>query len=349
MSDSTTVVTAAVLSAGSWSQHSHLPTLLADPAVDVVAVTSPDHRIREQIGSRWPHLTVTDDPAVALAASPDLVIVSSPPATHEGLVTAALESGAHVLVEKPFATETAAARRMVEAAKVRNRSLLVGFSWSSCPAIQTGYAWASDVGRVDHIEGRLVVNTRGLMTGSVEGGWGGPVATTTSTYTDPALSGGGVGMVSMAHLLSIVFWICDERPAEVACVTYPVGPGLDLHMSLIARTPSGATMTINTLSGQAAMDRPEWLLGLYGDGGDLRVDTTNDRTWFCSADGERRERQQPGAGMVDQHLPTRTAVAVARGAPVPAALSAQLGAEVVAVTHAAYRAASSGRWERVGT
>ena len=348
MNDDTTV-RAAVLSAGAWSQHSHLPTLIADPAVEIIAVTSPDRRIREQISSRWPQLSVTDDTSSALAASPDLVVVSSPPATHEALVIAALESGAHVLVEKPFATEAAAAHRMADAAASLDRGLLVGFSWSSCPAIQTGQAWASEVGRVDHIEGRLVVNTRDLMTGGLDGGWGGSVATTTSTYTDPALSGGGVGMVSMSHLLSIMFWISDERPVEVACVTYPVRPGLDLHMSLLARTASGATMTIDTLSGQPGMGSPEWLLGLYGSGGDLRIDTANERTRFCPAAGEAREHHQKGAGLVDQHLPTRTAVAVARGAPVPVALSAHLGVEVVAATDAAYRAAASGRWEPVTT
>lgn len=340
-------VRAAVVSAGAWSQHSHLPTLLADPEVEVVAVSSPSAVIRDQINQGWPHLPTTADWRVALAASPDLVVVSSPAAAHEQMVVAALECGADVLVEKPFATDPQSARRMADAAERTGHALLVGFSWSSCQAIRAGADWVSEVGAIDHIEGRLVVNTRGLLTGGVDGGWGGEVGTTSSTYTDPRLSGGGAGMVSMSHLLSIMLWLTAERPVEVACVTYPVRPGLDLHLSLIARTSSGATMTISTLSGQPALEQPEWLIGLYGAGGDLRIDTAHDQAWFAPAQGPLREFTQPGAGRVDQHFPTRTALEVARGAAVPDALSARLGVEVVSVTDAAYRAAASRQWERV--
>jgi len=46
----------------------------------------------------------------------DAVVICTPPATHEELAVACVNRGLHVLCEKPFAVDSAAARRMVRAA-----------------------------------------------------------------------------------------------------------------------------------------------------------------------------------------------------------------------------------------
>ncbi|HEX4592400.1 MAG TPA: Gfo/Idh/MocA family oxidoreductase, partial [Gemmataceae bacterium] len=56
----------------------------------------------------------------------DLVDICTPTARHEAMATAALKAGKHVLVEKPIALETAAADRMLAAAKVAGKLLMVG-------------------------------------------------------------------------------------------------------------------------------------------------------------------------------------------------------------------------------
>src|SRR6266513_249222 len=48
---------------------------------------------------------------------------------HCGLTVAALEAGKHVLVEKPMATTTEEARRMVEAARRSGKLLMVEMKW----------------------------------------------------------------------------------------------------------------------------------------------------------------------------------------------------------------------------
>src|SRR4249919_3309810 len=47
---------------------------------------------------------------------PDVVLLVSPPETHRPLAEAALEAGAHVIVEKPLAPTLADARALVAAA-----------------------------------------------------------------------------------------------------------------------------------------------------------------------------------------------------------------------------------------
>src|SRR2546430_6147630 len=62
----------------------------------------------------------TFEEAVA-AAQPEAVLVTTPLPAHVPVVRAALEAGAHVLVEKPFAPSVAEARDVVELARARER------------------------------------------------------------------------------------------------------------------------------------------------------------------------------------------------------------------------------------
>jgi UDP-N-acetyl-2-amino-2-deoxyglucuronate dehydrogenase len=59
---------------------------------------------------------------------PDVVAVATPDHAHEAPVKRALEAGAHVLVEKPLATELRAAVEMVELAQAQGRALAVNYS-----------------------------------------------------------------------------------------------------------------------------------------------------------------------------------------------------------------------------
>ena len=62
-----------------------------------------------------------------MATSPDLVVVATYSDSHVDYACAAMESGAHVFVEKPLATDIDGANRIVETAKRVNRKLLVGY------------------------------------------------------------------------------------------------------------------------------------------------------------------------------------------------------------------------------
>jgi predicted dehydrogenase len=58
----------------------------------------------------------------------DVVSVATPNAFHAAQAVAALETGCHVLCEKPLATTLAEADRILDAAKRNRRKLMVGFS-----------------------------------------------------------------------------------------------------------------------------------------------------------------------------------------------------------------------------
>lgn len=67
----------------------------------------------------------TDDFA-ALLDVVDILTIATPATTHAGLARQALESGKHVLVEKPIALDLLAADELIALAKSKNRVLQVG-------------------------------------------------------------------------------------------------------------------------------------------------------------------------------------------------------------------------------
>jgi predicted dehydrogenase len=73
---------------------------------------------------------VWKDPAV------ELVIIATPPSSHLPLALAALEAGKHVFVEKPLATTSADAQRMVDAAKKAGKMLFVDHTFVFAPAVE---------------------------------------------------------------------------------------------------------------------------------------------------------------------------------------------------------------------
>jgi len=64
------------------------------------------------------------------------VIVSTPPASHEEIVMAALAAGKHVLCEKPLSNSLPACRRMVAASRTSGKLLTCGFNHRYFPAVK---------------------------------------------------------------------------------------------------------------------------------------------------------------------------------------------------------------------
>ena len=84
-----------------------------------------------------PATYLTTDAADVLAdPTIDAVVVATPPETHHDLVVRALESGKHVLVEKPLATTVADAEDMVELARRCGRTLAVDHTFLFTGAVK---------------------------------------------------------------------------------------------------------------------------------------------------------------------------------------------------------------------
>jgi len=103
--------------------------------VELVAVADPDELAVERMTHDRSIRGYAEAESMFAAESLDLVSVVAPTSLHLPLTLAALEAGAHVLVEKPIAASREEAERMIAAAKDARRLLTVGHIERFNPAI----------------------------------------------------------------------------------------------------------------------------------------------------------------------------------------------------------------------
>jgi predicted dehydrogenase len=117
------ILRAAVIGQGAFGRHhaskySKLPgvqlTAIADPSADARRASEAAHGITAVADWR------------DLLGKVDIVSVCSPAVTHAPIVRGFLEAGAHVLVEKPIATDLKEADALIALAERKNRVLTVG-------------------------------------------------------------------------------------------------------------------------------------------------------------------------------------------------------------------------------
>ncbi len=66
----------------------------------------------------------------------DGIIITTPDHTHEAIAMAAIESGKHILVDKPLAITAAGCLRIINAARSRNLEVTVGFNLRHVPVLK---------------------------------------------------------------------------------------------------------------------------------------------------------------------------------------------------------------------
>ena len=116
----------AVIGAGHWG-----PNLIRNfhdgRGSRVRWVVDTDSRRLQEVSSRFPDVQVSERAQDAIGdGSVDAVVVATPTVTHFKLAEAALQSGKHVLVEKPLAHRSAEAARLCELAATKQLVLMVG-------------------------------------------------------------------------------------------------------------------------------------------------------------------------------------------------------------------------------
>lgn len=123
---------AGLLGLGAMGRH-HARVLRELDGVELVAVADP---IGDPYGVAG-DLPVLDDVARLIDAGLDMAVVAAPTMLHEEVTLALAAAGVHVLVEKPIATSSAAAQRMVEAFDAAGLIGAVGHIERFNPALQS--------------------------------------------------------------------------------------------------------------------------------------------------------------------------------------------------------------------
>jgi len=126
-----------VLGAGAWAQFAHIPGWQRDPRCEVVALCDVDVARARDFGQQFAIPEVTDD-WQALVSRPDIDVIDvvTPSHTHVELAWAALESGKHVLCEKPVAFDFRETQRAADLARRKGLKTKLGFTFRYSPGVQ---------------------------------------------------------------------------------------------------------------------------------------------------------------------------------------------------------------------
>ncbi len=187
----------------------------------------------------------------------DLVYVPLPPSAHLEWCTAALTSGKHVLVEKPFANNAQDAAQMVSAARASGRYLFEAFHYRFHPLF--GQALAElrrgAIGRLRHIDAVFNANL--------------PDTPGELRYIEAL--GGGALMDLGCYCLHWIRTVAADEPTVVSARARCVTPGVDIAIEAQMAFTSGPTASLQC-SMQPEDGKLLRRLRVQGDKGVLEID-----------------------------------------------------------------------------
>jgi predicted dehydrogenase len=345
-----------LIGAGSWAVASHLPNFEARrDQVEFAAVARKDPGLLQRIQRRYGFERASEDYRDVVEAGIDICVVASPPRFHHEHAKAALEAGAHVLVEKPFTLDPRDAWDLVDTSRRVSRHVVVAFGWNYRPMVRQarGLLLEHGVGEVEQVTIAMASSTRELLaTAGAYADSAVDLPPDGATWTDPAVSGGGYGQAQLSHALGLALWLTELRGAEVfALMSRPGGAPVELHDAISLRFDNGA---IGTLAGgschaRANGDKHQLQVRVIGSEGQALVDVEREAVWIWSNGGEVdiQAELSPGAGAYDCDGPPNTLIDLALGLSEANESPGELGARTVEILDAAYRSAASGRLEPV--
>jgi predicted dehydrogenase len=243
-----------------FHSYSYAKYLASMPGVSIMGVADRDDARAREAAERLgaPHFAST---GALLREKPDAVLISSENARHEIDVLEVASAGVHVFCEKPIATTTAAARRMIDACERAGVVLQVAFPVRFSPPAVRARELVKE-GSIGRVLGAATTN-RGKLVRT----W----------FADPDVSGGGAIMDHTVHVADLLRWFLADDVVEVYAESgrlfYPDLACEDAGLLSLA-FKKGAFATLDT-SWSRLPSYPTWgevVMRLWGEKGTLELD-----------------------------------------------------------------------------
>lgn len=332
-----------VIGAGWWASIAHLPSLAANPRVELAAVADPTPGRADAAAERFGiPLRFSDVGRFFRESAVDAVVIATPHTTHFPLVSTALANGIHVLVEKPMVTTARDAWALVDQAESTDRVLAVGLTYQYAPAAwRVQEAVQHEIGELVSVNAEFSSNTYGLFstTDPAKANLDDPTLPHGTTYSDPALSGGGQGHTQLTHLLGGLLWAAGDQATEVAAFMDNRGVPVDVVDALAFRLRGGALCTASSTGTTPAGAPVRHQIRFHGTAGVVEWDMLAAEAWIYREGGSIEHVENPGdrPAYAREEVSRMFAEVVLDGAPNRApAISA---AASVALIEGAYLAA----------
>lgn len=296
------------IACGAINQRRHMPEVHANPDSQVVAVCDINAARAEEVGVKYSARVFTDYRALLKSADVDAVVIATPNYLHSKMSVAALDSGRHVLVEKPMATSRKEGRAIVDAAKRNKKLCMVGHSQRFMPP-HVKAKKLLDAGVLGKIVGfRSSLKHSGPDNWSVDG------RSSWFLKRDQAVMG-AIGDMAV-HKADLLRWLLGEEFAEVTgfigtlSKRYPNGKLIDVDdtVAMTLATASGVIGTIEASWTHFSGEEDNATI-LYGEKGVMQIGTHPEYGIYISyADGTKEahavgaiatNKQQTSSGVTD--------------------------------------------------
>lgn len=298
----------------------------------VVAVCDTNGAAAEELASRIGCEAYSLLPALLRKSSFDAAIVCTPPVTHESITCKILQSGRHVLCEKPLSITVNSARRMLAVAEHAGMVLTMASKFRYAADVRQAreILFAGEVGELVFAENAFTSYV------DMSGRWN----------SDAAVSGGGVLIDNGTHAVDILrYFLGNLRDIQVVEGRRMQGLAVEDTVRLFVHNDEGV-MGAADLSWSINKEL-ETFLRIYGSAGTILVGWKESRFRRHGEDGWQTfgkgyDKIQAFADQIGNFCE------VIRGEAMPLVTPRDALASVQAV-QAAYAALDCARWERIGS
>jgi predicted dehydrogenase len=269
----------------------------------------------------------------------DGAIVVTNHASHYAVAQRCLTAGLHVVIDKPMTLYAWEAKALVELAQAQGRELLVGYPYNYTPyAIRSREVIQSGaLGRVQFVNCLFATHIFDLLRG--EHDVTGPVHGPGKVYSDPALSGGGLGHLQLTHTLGVLFFITNLRVKRVHALMHQHGLAVDLVGAITAEFEGGALGTIGGTGNLGGGNGRKQTVQIYCENGSIDIDIVSGEATIYRHD-QPPEPIEPVVGERDyrHYAPAHNLIGIVLG-QVKNESPGTVGWRVVELLDAAYRSA----------
>ncbi len=127
----------AIVGCGEAGFDIHLPALSTMKERQVVGVCDSDEGRRQRAAGKYGTAVFPTVDEMLSKAKPDVLIVATPPSSHEAVCLQGIVAGCHIVCEKPFVVTSDEGERVISAANARGVSLALNHEFRAMPIFRS--------------------------------------------------------------------------------------------------------------------------------------------------------------------------------------------------------------------